>query len=52
MRRERVTMNEDVDRSFYTPVAFVIESQVENQNLFKKIMMLLYDHIRNASDED
>ena len=31
--------------NYYTPIAFVIQTQVEHHDIFKQIMMLLYQHL-------
>ena len=37
---------EDFDPTIYfTPIAFVIETQVEHHSLFKEAMMQLYEHL-------
>ena len=31
--------------NYFTPIAFVIQTQVEHHDIFKQIMMLLYQHL-------
>ena len=40
-------MEEEVfdENIYFTPIAFVIETQVEHHNLFKEVMMQLYEHL-------